>query len=175
MPLRSIRFSELMLYLSFFYFLSNKLLCFNEIPSHVLFVFEIPVVQFSMTDAASLSLSDLSILPHLFPFVNPFFELFSSFFGVFQVPSSGKCLDSRFVSWVRLVYYIICFSFCQEIFWKKVNFFYSFFLDCLFFYVINLPQLNINTKNANNSWSFEFFLKNFNLLLSFYIIMCYNG
>ena len=129
LPLRSIRFSELMFYLSFFYFLSNKLLCFNEIPSHVLFVFEIPVVQFSMTDAASLSLSDLSILPHLFPFVNPFFELFSSFFGVFQVPSSGKRLASSFVSWVRLVYYIICFSFCQGIF----SIFSVFFHFCWIF------------------------------------------
>ena len=100
LPLRSIRFSELMFYLSFFYFLSNKLLCFNEIPSHVLFVFEIPVVQFSMTDAASLSLSDLSILPHLFPFVNPFFELFSSFLEFFKFQALVSALpQASFLEW----------------------------------------------------------------------------
>ena len=97
---RSTRFSELMLYLSFFYFLSNKLLCFNEIPSHVLFVFEIPVVQFSMTDAASLSLSDLSILPHLFPFVNPFFELFLSFLEFFKFQALVSALpQALFLEW----------------------------------------------------------------------------
>ena len=98
--MRSIRFSELMLYLSFFYFLSNKLLCFNEIPSHVLFVFEIPVVQFSMTDAASLPFSDLSILPHLFPFVNPFFKLFSSFLEFFKFQALVSALPQvSFLEW----------------------------------------------------------------------------
>ena len=110
---RSTRFSELMFFLSFFYFLSNKLLCFNEIPSHVLFVFEISVVQFSMTDVARfrsatfLSYHTFSLLST--PFLNFFqsFLKFSKFFPAvsalpvcfFRVSLSIIASHSPFVKW----------------------------------------------------------------------------
>ena len=111
---RSTRFSELMFFLSFFYFLSNKLLCFNEIPSHVLFVFEISVVQFSMTDAACFR-SATFLSYHTFSLLStPFLNFFQSFFEVFKILSCGK-RSARLLFSSELVYYTICLLFCQVV------------------------------------------------------------
>ena len=78
--------------LSFSYFFEYYSMCFlTRFLTHLLFsqkfCFRNSVVQFSRIDArGSVPSRDSFVsIPHLFPFVNPFFQIFSGFLGLFSL------------------------------------------------------------------------------------------